>query len=97
MDGSKKMNQKICLRRFIPFLSIFLTLFLWPALGLSQDDASGGTIQLTVAPNDLSVRFLSNIFGVVDGVLHGSGSQIFGQMFGVFNSAVLTLGMTILG
>lgn len=92
------MNPKICLRRFIPFLSVFLTFFLWPALGWCQDaTASGGTIILNASPDDLSIRFLSNIFGVVDGVLHGSGSQIFGQMFGVFNSAVLTLGMTILG
>ena len=36
--------------------------------------------------------FLSDIFGVVDGVLHGTGSQIMGSMFAVFNSAVLALG-----
>jgi len=38
------------------------------------------------------VIFLGNLFGVVDGVLHGSGSQIMSKMFGVFNAAVLALG-----
>lgn len=47
---------------------------------------------LTPPQTDLSYQYLSNIFGVVSGVLHGSGSQIFGQMFNVFNSAVLALG-----
>jgi len=45
---------------------------------------------------DLSFKYLQDIFGVVDGVLHGSGTQIMGQMFGAFNSAVLTLGFVIL-
>ncbi len=43
-------------------------------------------------PSDVSVIFLGNIFGIVDGVLHGTGSQIMGAMFGVFNAAVLALG-----
>ena len=45
---------------------------------------------------DLSVSYLATIFGVVDGVLHGTGSQIIGTMFGVFNSIVLTMGLTVL-
>lgn len=44
---------------------------------------------------DVSVNYLANIFGVVDGVLHGSGSQILGQMFSVFNAAVLALGLIV--
>ena len=49
---------------------------------------------LSLAPpaGDYSMVFLANLFGVVDGVLHGSGSQIMGAMFSVFNSAVLALG-----
>lgn len=47
---------------------------------------------LTPPQTDLSYQYLAMIFGVVSGVLHGSGSQIFGQMFNVFNSAVLALG-----
>lgn len=53
-------------------------------------------LDLTPPAGDLSVSYLSNIFGVVDGVLHGVGSQIVGTMFGVFNSAILTLGIIIL-
>lgn len=45
---------------------------------------------------DLSVSYLSSIFGVVDGVLHGAGSQLLGTMFGVFNSIILTMSMVIL-
>ena len=43
-------------------------------------------------PSDNSVMFLSQIFGIVDGVISGTGSQIFGKMMGVFNAAVLALG-----
>lgn len=48
-------------------------------------------INLAPVPGDLSIQFLGNLFGVVDGVLAGTGSQIAGQMFGVFNAAVLAL------
>src|ERR1700733_13617704 len=41
---------------------------------------------------DLSVRYLSDIFGVVNGVLHGSGSQIMGHMFMALNAGALILG-----
>lgn len=55
----------------------------------------GGT-PFSPPDTDLSVIYLSNIFGVVDGVLHGSGSQILGAMFGIFNAAVLTIGGAII-
>ncbi len=45
---------------------------------------------------DYSVVFLGNLFGIVDGVLHGTGSQIMGAMFSVFNSAVLAIGGVII-
>jgi defect-in-organelle-trafficking protein DotA len=49
---------------------------------------------MTLAPpiTDYSVGFLANIFGVVDGVLHGTGSQIMGSIFEVFNAAVMAIG-----
>jgi defect-in-organelle-trafficking protein DotA len=53
---------------------------------------SSGSLSFAPPPTDVSVIFLGNIFGIVDGVLHGTGSQIMGTMFGVFNSAVLALG-----
>src|ERR1700733_1323844 len=62
---------------------------LFPTLVLAAD---GSSISFAPPPSDYSVVFLGNIFGVVDGVLHGTGSQIMGNMFGVFNSAVLALG-----
>ena len=66
------------------FLMAILAFF--PALVLADS--------LSFAPpaGDYSVIFLGNIFGIVDGVLHGNGSQIMGSMFSVFNAAVLALG-----
>lgn len=48
-------------------------------------------------PNsDYSVVWLADIFGIVDGVLHGTGSQIVGRMFEVFNAGVMALGGIII-
>jgi len=65
----------------------------FPVLAMAAD----GTGALSFAPpsTDYSVVFLGNLFGGVDGVLHGSGG-IMGAMFGVFNSAVLALGGIII-
>lgn len=71
-------------------ISILLALF--PALVL----ADNGSLNFAPPATDYSVIFLGNLFGVVDGVLHGTGSQIMGVMFGVFNSAVLALGGIII-
>ena len=57
---------------------------------------NSGSLSFAPPPGDFSVVFLGNIFGIVDGVLHGTGSQIMGAMFGVFNSAVLALGGIII-
>jgi defect-in-organelle-trafficking protein DotA len=59
-----------------------------PALVCAQP----GSLSFTPPASDFSVVFLANLFGIVDGVLHGTGSQIMGGMFTVFNSAVLALG-----
>ena len=58
--------------------------------------AADGSLSFAPPPGDYSVIFLGNLFGVVDGVLHGTGSQIMGTMFGVFNAAVLALGGIII-
>lgn len=68
-------------------LTVLLCLF-YPILALA--DSTGSFF--TPPPSDYSVIFLGNMFGIVDGVLHGSGGQIMGKMFLVFNSAVLALG-----
>lgn len=57
---------------------------------LAFSDSTG--MSFNPPASDQSVGFLANIFGIVDGVLHGTGSQIMGAMFQVFNSAVMALG-----
>lgn len=73
---------------------LVVTLFLLLFPGLIFADSSS----LSFAPpaGDYSVVFLGNLFGVVDGVLSGTGSQIMGSMFAVFNAAVLALGGIII-
>lgn len=69
-------------------LSIFFLLF--PVLALAADGS--GSLSFTPPQSDYSIVFLENLFGNVGGVIHGSGGQIIGAMFSVFNSAVLALG-----
>lgn len=70
------------------FFGLWLALF--PVLVMA--DSTTSTMSFTPPTTDFSVAFLANIFGVVDGVLHGTGSQIMGAIFTVFNAAVLALG-----
>lgn len=72
----------------LPVLALFLPSLVF-ADAISPDSSS---LNFKPPPGDVSIVFLGNIFGVVDGVLAGTGSQIVGQMFGVFNSSVLALG-----
>ena len=65
---------------------VLLCLF-FPILAFADNSAL-----FTPPITDYSVIFLGNLFGVVDGVLHGTGSQIMGKMFLVVNSAILALG-----
>lgn len=67
-------------------VSLLFTLF--PVLVFAEN----GALSFTPPLSDVSVVFLGNIFGIVDGVLNGTGSQIMGTIFGVFNAAVLALG-----
>lgn len=64
-----------------------------PAIAFGADTT---TVSFTPPQSDISVIYLSSIFGLVDGVLYGTGSQIIGEMFGIFNSAVLALGGIVL-
>ena len=66
---------------------IAFCLFFFPLLAMADS-----ALSLTPPTSDYSVMFLGNLFGIVDGVLHGTGSQIMGAIFTVFNSAVLALG-----
>jgi defect in organelle trafficking protein DotA len=75
------------------FFVALLLLCFFPSLVLADNT---GVPWFTPVPGDISVGYLADIFGVVDGVLHGAGSQIMGAMFGVFNSAMLCLGGIII-
>ena len=72
--------------------TLVLLFLVAPGLALAAESV------MSFAPpaTDVSVVFLGNLFGIVDGVLHGSGSQIMGSMFAVFNAAVLALGGIII-
>lgn len=72
-------------------LVVVFFLILFPRLGLAD-----GYLNFAPSAQDYSVVFLGNLFGVVDGVLSGTGSQIMGAMFGVFNAAVLAIGGIII-
>ena len=50
------------------------------------------TVGFTPPSTDYSMTYLENLFGSVDGVLYGTGSQMMGAIFKVFNGAVLALG-----
>ena len=58
--------------------------------------AQQGALNFTPPKSDLSIKLLEQIFGTVDGVLFGTGSQILGAMFSIFNTAVLALGGIVL-
>ncbi|MDF1683952.1 MAG: type IVB secretion system protein DotA [Legionellaceae bacterium] len=64
-----------------------------PSLVISDETAS---LSFSPPASDISVIFLGNLFGLVDGVLHGSGSQIMGIIFNVFNSAILAMGGVVM-
>ncbi|BCA96786.1 hypothetical protein TUM19329_31470 [Legionella antarctica] len=70
-------------------VAVLLSFF--PALVLADS-----TLSFAPPASDYSIVFLGNLFGIVDGVLHGTGSQIMGTMFAVFNSAVLAVGGVII-
>jgi len=70
---------------------ITLLALLFPVVAFSAESMS-----FNPTPSDISVVFLGNIFGVVDGILHGSGGQMMGAIFNVFNSAILALGGVVM-
>jgi defect-in-organelle-trafficking protein DotA len=74
-------------------LAFTLLFCLFPVLVFAD---SSGSLSFAPPTTDKSVVFLGNLFGIVDGVLSGTGSQIMGSMFGVFNAAVLGLGGIII-
>lgn len=76
-----------------------LILTLLPQLSWAQESGSSASSGMNFAPppTDISINLLADIFGRVDGVLHGTGSQIVGIMFHVFNVGILAFGLLVLG
>ncbi|MFN3235181.1 MAG: DotA/TraY family protein [Gammaproteobacteria bacterium] len=66
-------------------------------------DETTSTVTATTASffdpvvNDQSVVYLGDVFGNVGTVLSGSGSTLMGQLFSIFNSIILALGIIIAG
>lgn len=81
------LGEKGMIRFFLTLVMLGMT-----SLGFAEQ----GAMNFTPPPGDLSVVFLSNLFGLVDGVLHGTGGQMLGNLFAVFNSAVIALGGIII-
>ncbi len=73
----------------------FLFLFLLGCNAFAQQIPLTNALSFAPPSSDRSIQFLANIFGIVDGVLTGTGSQIFGNMMGVFNAAILALGSIV--
>jgi conjugal transfer/type IV secretion protein DotA/TraY len=67
-------------------LAILLT---FPMLAFAENSTSS---MFMPASQDLSVLVLGSMFGVMEGILHGGGTQVLGAMFSVFNAAVLIFG-----
>lgn len=75
---------------------IWLILCILSSQIFAQSVPLSTALSLSPPPTDSSIVFLGNLFGVVDGVLSGNGSQIFGHMMQVFNAAILGLGSIII-
>ena len=82
----------LIVKYFLRFLTAGLTFF--PLLVFAQEQAR--KISFTPPTTDYSVVFLGNIFGVIDGVLYGGGATILGELFGMFNAAVVFIGGIII-
>jgi len=71
-------------------VSIAFILLLFPALSIAA------SLDLSPSSNDYSHAYLRALFGTVENVFTGTGSQVVGAMFKTFNSAVLTIGGFVL-
>lgn len=83
-------------RYYLALLALLL-----PVVSYAEGTTAGAVFNVLNPPaisngTDLSIDYLQNIFGVVPGILHGSGSQIMGQMFMIFNAGALVLGGVII-
>lgn len=66
-----------------------------PTTNICTDTSNGSFF--TPASSDQSIIYLGELFGSIPPVLAGTGSGLMGQLFKVFNTAVMTLGIIIAG
>lgn len=63
--------------------------FLSPALASAQIVGQADEGIFTPPPTDVSVEYLRKIFGTVGETLSGGSNQLLGELFGIFNTAML--------
>lgn len=91
------MNR--CTNSWVDIARYRVYLILLPFLAMMPSIAAAGDrnpLDFTPPESDASVKLLGKIFGLVDGVLYGTGSQMIGEVFGMFNAAILVLGAIVL-
>ncbi len=81
------------MRLLVTFIFLFIDLFF--NLAFAQSANNDPLFSFAPPASDASLVYLADLFGVVDGVLAGTGSQLFGHMMGVFNTAVLAFSSVI--
>jgi defect-in-organelle-trafficking protein DotA len=73
-------------------LNLIVLFLLFVSSNLFAQIPLNNALSFAPPPSDRSMVYLAEIFGNVDGVLAGTGSQIFGHLMEIFNSTVLALG-----
>lgn len=81
------------MKRTTLYSTFLLLLCSIPSLALAQDSIFAFDWQ--PAENDRSVYYLGQIFGSMSTVLQGTGNPLIGNLFSIFNIAVLVLGSIV--
>ena len=83
------------MKKWLPLLSLLLLVF----AGLAFADASNPTISSVAVDGktDLSIAYLSSLFGTVSGVLNGTSGQMLGKILYQFNQGLLVVAGLWLG
>jgi len=72
-----------------------ITFYIAALIALALPEQTLAAISWTVDPTDKSYEYLGQIFGNVGNVLTGTGGAIIGNLFQIFNIAVLALGSLV--
>lgn len=80
----------------MPFIIGYFFLIFFCSTNLYAQVPLSTALSLAPPPSDLSLVYLSIIFGTIEGVISSSGSQIFGHMMSVLNLSVMALGSIVI-